>query len=685
MTPLMKLYEDNRHAAPRKFEVISKSKTEAEVMLYDVIGGFFGIDAGKFARDVKGIKADTIHLRINSPGGEVTAAKAMQTALAQHPARVVAHIDGLAASAATVVMLAADEIVASEGAFVMVHNPWGMTIGDSEDHRKNAELLEKFTEALAADYQKRTGKTDAEIRAWMDAETWFTAAEAKDAGFVDAVDETVTAKNEWDLSAYANAPAQLAVAAMAKTQPGATAAQSDVEGAAPETTTPQEVHMDNPNTQGQPNAPSPETIRAEALKAERERVSQIHALAARHQMDAAFVEAAVTGGSSIDQVRAQILETLADRGNEVNTRGATSAAVTHDATEKRRDMATMALLNRIDASKYQADGQNEFRAMSAIRMAEECLTRSGVSVRGRTANDIAIMAMQQTSDFPYILENVARKRLMDAYQYATPSYRRWTRKATSPDFKTISRPRLSEAPHMLGVPEGAQITIAPMTETRETYALSTYGRGVSFTRQMLINDDLGAFNDLIGAFGIQAAALENKTVYAILQANPNMSDSVALFDNAGHGNLGSGALGNQAFDDMYGKMAIQKGIDARTILNIMPKFIIVPAAKLGAAQAALVSTTANVKGSDQNRWAGRLEVVSDGELDTNGSGTTVWYAAADPSVHPGIEYAHLEGAEGPQMLREENTQGILGVTLYCWLDFAAKAIDWRPLYKSSGS
>jgi hypothetical protein len=90
----------------------------------------------------------------------------------------------------------------------------------------------------------------------------------------------------------------------------------------------------------------------------------------------------------------------------------------------------------------------------------------------------------------------------------------------------------------------------------------------------------------------------------------------------------------------------------------------------------------NVKTSDQNWFAGRLQVVADAELD--GTSTSVWYAACNPAIAPAVEYAHLQGAEGPQILRKENEDAILGVQLYAWLDFGAKAVDWRPIYKSSG-
>lgn len=325
---------------------------------------------------------------------------------------------------------------------------------------------------------------------------------------------------------------------------------------------------------------------------------------------------------------------------------------------------------------------NPYRGLGLRRLAEESV-RLEHSIRGPVKPDrVAELAMQTTSDFASVLESTARKQLQTMYQAANPTYRLWTRPSTSPDFKTMTRPRISEAPAFLVVPEGGQVTLGLMSDSKESYALATYGRGVSFTRQMLVNDDLGAFNTLVAGFGAQAARLENKTVYAVLNANANMSDGQPLFILSPHANLGSGAIGNTALDAMFSSMAKQKGLDGATVLDITPRYLITPKALEGTARAATMLVGPSVKASDQNWFAGRLEVVADAELD--GTSTAVWYAAADPALAPGVEYCHLQGAEGPQFIRKENEQGVLGIQFYAYLDFAAKAIDWRSLYKSTG-
>ena len=167
--------------------VFDAAKDEATVYLYDAIDPYWGIDAGEFVKALSEITAKTIHLRINSPGGSVFDAEAIQTALQQHKARVVAHIDGMAASAATYVALAADEVEMSDGAMFMIHNAWTFAFGNASELVDTAALLEKIDANLLRDYQAKTGASAEQIKQWMDAETWFTAQEALTNGFVDRI------------------------------------------------------------------------------------------------------------------------------------------------------------------------------------------------------------------------------------------------------------------------------------------------------------------------------------------------------------------------------------------------------------------------------------------------------------------------------------------------------------------
>ena len=212
MLHLPKLLADNR-SAKRKFEIVSQAN-EATIYLYDAIVDtdataewWGGVSAESAVKQIRSLQADVIHLRINSPGGDVFAARAIEQALRDHSAKKIAYIDGYAASAASFLMLAADEIEMASGGFVMIHNSWTIAMGNASDISRTAELLRKIDSTMAESYAQRTAQEPEQIANWMDAETWFTAQEAVDAGFADRISET-KAKATWNLSAYANAPSK---------------------------------------------------------------------------------------------------------------------------------------------------------------------------------------------------------------------------------------------------------------------------------------------------------------------------------------------------------------------------------------------------------------------------------------------------------------------------------------------
>jgi ATP-dependent Clp endopeptidase proteolytic subunit ClpP len=191
--------------------LMRESGGAVEMLLYDEIG-MFGISAKAFAATLKSVDADTIHLRVNSPGGDVFDGIAIYNALRQHPAKVVTHIDGLAASISSVIALAGDEVTIAPNAFFMIHNPWGVTVGDAEIHRKMADTLDKIAHgSIISTYQARTGLGVETIETWMDDETWFSAEQAAEAGFVDAVEDAAPAARAlpFDLSVYQHVPVGL--------------------------------------------------------------------------------------------------------------------------------------------------------------------------------------------------------------------------------------------------------------------------------------------------------------------------------------------------------------------------------------------------------------------------------------------------------------------------------------------
>lgn len=163
-----------------------------EIHLYDEIGGY-GVGAKQFIADLKRNSGNRIHLRINSVGGSVTEGLAIANAIKRHKGGVTAHIDGLAASMATVIAVSADETAMSDNAIFMIHEPWSVGQGTADDLRAEAEVLDKMKKSLVRAYTKKTGLDDEEVEEMMKAETWMNAEEALSSGFVDYIEDGIEA------------------------------------------------------------------------------------------------------------------------------------------------------------------------------------------------------------------------------------------------------------------------------------------------------------------------------------------------------------------------------------------------------------------------------------------------------------------------------------------------------------
>lgn len=214
MQKILKLLAENSKIGYFKAE---SNNDEATIYVYDSIVAsdadarfWGGVSAESFVKTVRDLKVKVIHLRLNSPGGDVFAGRAMEQALREHEAKVIVHIDGYAASAASFVAMAGDEILIGKGSFVMIHKAWTIAMGNANDFLDTASLLEKVDGTIAQTYADRTGQDVKAISKMMEDETWLTADEAVANGFADKIaDEAV--KNEssgikWNMAAYDRAP-----------------------------------------------------------------------------------------------------------------------------------------------------------------------------------------------------------------------------------------------------------------------------------------------------------------------------------------------------------------------------------------------------------------------------------------------------------------------------------------------
>jgi predicted outer membrane repeat protein len=446
-----------------------------------------------------------------------------------------------------------------------------------------------------------------------------------------------------------------------------------------------------PQTQDQEQPTMPETVdieaarseaAAQAVEAERCRIAEISRLCERHQLPE-LRETLVTEGRSVDQAMAAVLEALAARDAEGTRPRAPRIEGGRDETETRRSAVENALLHRAQPGRFTLDEHGrEYRGLSLLEIARDLLERAGAHTRGMDKMAIAQRAMHSTSDFPAILANVANKTLRAAYEAAPQTFKPFTKQATAPDFKQIQRTAAGDAPTLVKVNENGEFTYGSIGEGKETYQLATYGRIIAITRQTIINDDLGAFTDIPAKFGRAAADLESDIVWGILTANAAMSDGVALF-HANHANLAGsgGAISVTTLSAARAAMRLQKSIDGR-LINVTPAYLLVPAAIETVAQQYTSADFVSAKSSDINPFKSTLQVVAEPRLDANS--TTAWYLAADPMQIDTIEYCYLDGQQGVY-IETRNGFEVDGMEIKARLDFAAKSIDYRGLYKNAGA
>ncbi|WP_254693648.1 head maturation protease, ClpP-related [Shewanella sp. MEBiC00475] len=243
----------------------------AELMIYDEIGGW-GISARQFASDLQALgKIGTLTARIHSPGGDVFEGMAIYNMIKGHPAHKVCHIDGLAASMASVIAMAFDEVIMPENAMMMVHKPWGGTLGSADDMRKYADLLDKVEGNLVGAYQQKTGLPEDELHTLLAAETWLTGREAVEKGFANTLTEPLqmaASLNSKRLKDFTNMPEALK---------NLFAPQGNVPGA---TNTPAPAAINTPAPDASvpaPAAPSQADIQAAAKAMNKARIDGINA------------------------------------------------------------------------------------------------------------------------------------------------------------------------------------------------------------------------------------------------------------------------------------------------------------------------------------------------------------------------------------------------------------------------
>lgn len=447
-----------------------------------------------------------------------------------------------------------------------------------------------------------------------------------------------------------------------------------------------------------PDARALADARAEGARLESERQAGIREAVQLGGLDTAYADQLIANRDmTAADAGLAVLREKAKRDAANPTRSAANIETISDETERRRQAIGDAIVLRAnpnpdfrkDAARMGAARQ--FRGFDLVDMAREAIEAAGGNTRGFSRREVAVMAlnlqrdmqvrggMHSTSDFPEILAGTVNRTLRAAYALQPRTFTGWARESTAPDFRQVARTQLSESSALQKINEAGEYKAITFGESAEKYSLGKYGGIVAITWESIINDDLSAFDRVPVALAAEAAALEGDIVYGILTTNAAMSDTIALF-HADHKNLaGAGAISDVTLGAGRAAMRKQVGLKGR-VLNLTPNFLIVGPDKEVEANKYTSASFVAAKASDINpNFNTSLEVVVEPRVPGN-----LWFLSAAPQMIDTVEFSYLEGEQG---LYTEQRQGfeVDGLQVKARHVFAAKAIDWRGMFKNPGA
>ena len=619
-------------------------------------------------------------VRINSYGGDPLAATAIYNALQAHRGGVKIAVEGIAASAATLVCCAG-HCSAAENALFMVHGAWTRNGGNARQLRQSANVLDKSSDAMARIYAQKTHRPLAEIRNLLadGQDHWMTAHEALSWGLINEIS------------------APLAIAARLG-------------------------HLTLPERLMESVTESPATIEARAVAAERQRIAEISAkfnlaletAPSQAPALAALQNRLVGSGASVQEAVDQILSVVGaqsePRGAGQGFMGAGYAAQTpvtipagpltqafyaqhgglmnpipyggHGVSEF-VSAAADALAGRMGATLDEAHpAARDFRGVSLVGMGAMALQASGINPTGLSA-DRLIRAAMTTSDFPVLLQESGNRTLVSVFEDLAQSHRDLCTLGDAPDFKAQKSANLSMYPALALKPEAGEITYGSLTEGAEVFQLRTYARGLTLSREAMVNDDLGAFSSTIQVAANAAARLERDLVFGVLTTNANMSDGTPLF-HSDHGNLdtSSKTISVEGLGLARKLMRMQQDSSGGYVLTA-PRFIVCPVALETSAEALVSALTYRIDATGDltiPAWVKALRIVADPRLDAADAGD--WYLLSEPGTAPVLRLVFLNGQRAP-VIEQDNDFGRDVVRWKVRMDVAAAAVGYAGAVKMS--
>lgn len=643
------------------YSIKAKANDTAEISIYDEIG-YWGITAKSFSKDLKalGNNLKQINLHIHSPGGDVFDGIAIYNLLKNHPANVTVYIDGLAASMASVIAMAGNEVIMPENAMMMIHKPWGIQGGDAEDMRKYADLLDKVENTLIPAYANKTGKTPEELAEMLSAETWLNGKECVEQGFADKLAEPLVAMasiKSRKLEDFENMPKAIKdMLFKPQGNAGASAPQAPTE----------------PVNQA-PTAPVDNTAQVQAeLNKRNADIKAVFAPFGSAHSDL-LVECLGDLTITAEQAKDKLLAKL----GAGTTPSATATPYAGNGNIV-GDSVKQSLLARAGIDKDKADAKdNAYNAMTLRELARASLVDRGISVSGHNAMSMVGLAFtHSSSDFGQILIDVAHKSLLKGWETAAENFDQFTSRGTLTDFRAAKRVGLGDFGYLPQVGEGEEYTYGTIGDEGASVALATYGQLFTITRQAILNDDMHLLTKIPEKMGQAARATIAKLVFALLTGNAKAQDGKALFD-ASHKNTITNAVLDLANIDK-GIQMMNGFVNARgEPLAIEPEFMLLPTSMY--TRGLQLIKSASVEGADAN--SGIINPLRDivtpvKSARLQAADEKSWYLINKEA----IEVSYLDGIDTPYM-EQQNGFTVDGVSTKVRIDAGVNVIDYRGIVK----
>ena len=422
-----------------------------------------------------------------------------------------------------------------------------------------------------------------------------------------------------------------------------------------------------------------------AVEAERQRISSIYGLCKTAAERGIEIEAHafIERGSSVEEVNKELLKRFMENGTPSNT-PSSHVKINADENDKFRSAASDSILMRGGILlKNPTEGARDLRGMRIRDLAIECVQRSGCSNAQRLSDDELLRrALSPDSQFGAILSDSVNKSMAAAYNAQSTTYQAWTGVGSVTDFKGATHYQISEGGNLEKMTQTGEFKFDEMTDSKATRSIATYGKKFGFTRQAMVNDDLGILVRIPQAYVRSAGRGINKLVYDILKNNAAIYDGQALFGTE-HKNLASTGEAISVATLGAAKAAMRKQTNLKGIekLNIQPKFLIVSPDKEVEAMQVIhsISDPSQNNANVTNVFKNSLSIVVDAELEGN-----AWYLAASPVDIDTIMVSYLNGDAMPKL---ESRVGFdyLGMEWRIYMDYGVDVLDFRGLYKNNGN